>query len=167
MAQASAYTDRVPVTNPSHPPAGADAVHETSEALLIALMRTLRLLKRVSDQPVEPAQVMLLYTLHCSGPVRLSDLAGRLQLDVSTVSRQVRTLEQSGHIARSPDPNDGRATVLTVTSAGIQVLNEASEQRRARLAAALRNWAADDLATLGTLLTRLADDLAEDTESSS
>lgn len=167
MAQASPYTDLVPATHPERPDR-AEPVRETSEALLIALMRTFRLLKRVPDQPIEPAQIWLLHTLHCHGPVRMSDLAARLQLDVSTVSRQVRVLEQSGQIERSPDPDDGRATVLTATATGLQVLNEAVERRHALLAAVLKDWSPDDLATLGTLLSRLGDSLAEDhTESSS
>jgi DNA-binding MarR family transcriptional regulator len=139
---------------------------ETSEALLIALMRTLRLVKRVHEQSVEPSQVWLLHTLACAGPVRLSELAGRLHLDASTVSRQVRALEGSGHIERTTDPDDRRATLLTVTGSGRQVLQESFDRRRARLAEVLEDWPRDDLATLERLLTRLADTLeTQDTES--
>lgn len=137
------------------------AANETSEALLVALMRTLRLVKRVDGQAVEPSQVWLLHTLSCAGPVRLSELAGRLHLDASTVSRQVRALEDTGHIERTTDPDDRRATLLTVTGSGRQVLQESFERRRARLAEVLEGWPCDDVTTFERLLTRLADTLEQ------
>ena len=141
-------------------------VRDTSEALLIALMRTLRLVKRVHDQSVEPSQLWLLHTLQCAGPVRLSELAGRLHLDASTVSRQVRSLEDAGLIARTTDPDDRRATLLTATASGHRVLQESFERRRARLAEVLQGWECDDVAAFERMLTRLADTLEEhETES--
>jgi DNA-binding MarR family transcriptional regulator len=146
--------------------APVDGVRDTSEALLIALMRTLRLVKRVHDQSVEPAQLWLLHTLQCAGSVRLSELAGRLHLDASTVSRQVRALEDAGLVTRTTDPDDRRATLLTATASGHRVLQESFERRRARLAEVLQGWACDDVAAFERMLTRLADTLEEhETES--
>ncbi|MEX2503458.1 MAG: MarR family transcriptional regulator, partial [Egicoccus sp.] len=52
------------------------------------------------------------------GGMRLSALAEAMGLDVSTVSRHVTRLEQDGYVTRSPDPDDGRASLLTTTEAG-------------------------------------------------
>ncbi|WP_460525388.1 MarR family winged helix-turn-helix transcriptional regulator [Flindersiella endophytica] len=147
-------------------PAADDAVRDTSEALLIALMRTLRLVKRVEDQSVEPSQMWLLHTLQCAGSVRLSELAGRLHLDASTVSRQVRALEEAGLVTRTTDPDDRRATQLAATASGHRVLQESFERRRARLAEVLQGWACDDVVAFERMLTRLANTLEEhETES--
>jgi len=52
------------------------------------------------------------------GPSGLNDLAAELYLDKSTASRVVATLERKGYVRRARHPGDGRAVVLTVTSAG-------------------------------------------------
>ena len=47
-------------------------------------------------------------------PVRLSDLAHLLGVDVSTISRQVATLEQRGLLSRAADPDVGRVPAVEV-----------------------------------------------------
>ncbi|GAA2755758.1 MarR family transcriptional regulator [Actinopolymorpha rutila] len=133
------------------------------EILLVALMRLVRLVKRGNDAPIEPALHYVLHTVACSGPTRLSDLAGQVQLDVSTVSRHVRALETSGYLGRASDPDDRRAALVSVTEIGNRVLEEAAARRRARLDAVLSQWPADDVHTLERLLDQLAKDLEAET----
>lgn len=132
---------------------------ETSKALLVSLMRTTRLLKRAHGQSVEPQQIWVLHTLQRSGSLRLSELAARLHLDISTVSRQVRTLADAGYIGRTADPDDRRATLLEVTERGRQVLHESFERQRVRLETVLEDWSSAELATLDGQLKRLAEAL--------
>jgi DNA-binding MarR family transcriptional regulator len=122
-------------------------------------MRMIRLVKRPQPAGIEPSLQYVLYTVNCAGPLRLSDLAAHVQLDVSTVSRHARALETSGYLQRTADPDDRRAAQLSVTRAGRQVLDDAFARRRAILDAALTDWPADDLHTLERLLNQLADDL--------
>jgi DNA-binding MarR family transcriptional regulator len=129
------------------------------QALLVALMRMIRLIKRTPSTAIEPALQYVLYIVNCAGPLRLSDLAEQVQLDVSTVSRHARALETSGYLHRTVDPVDRRAAQLSVTPAGRQVLDDAFARRRAALDAALADWPQDDLHTLERLLNQLADDL--------
>lgn len=135
------------------------APRETSEALLVALMRTIRLIKRTQPAAIEPALAYVLYTVNCVGPLRLSDLAAQVQLDVSTVSRHARALELSGYLERAADPDDRRAAFLSVTEAGRKVLDDTFARRRADLDRALSRWSSDDLQTFERLLNQLADDL--------
>src|SRR5919112_77435 len=53
-----------------------------------------------------------------TGDARLGDLALRLQIAPSVVSRAVVPLEQSGLVERRTDPDDARATRLGLTEAG-------------------------------------------------
>jgi MarR family transcriptional regulator, 2-MHQ and catechol-resistance regulon repressor len=52
------------------------------------------------------------------GPSGLNELAAELYLDKSTTSRVVATLERKGYVTRASHPEDRRAVVLSVTSAG-------------------------------------------------
>ena len=83
---------------------------------------------------------MALFVLRCNGALRLSDLAGRMELDASTASRHVRSLEQLGLVRRSADPDDGRAFRVELTEQGIEQW-EAGARRRMELLSAAR-WTA-------------------------
>ncbi|MPQ98755.1 MarR family transcriptional regulator [Modestobacter sp. I12A-02628] len=97
----------------------------------------------------------LLVLLDDSGPLRASDLVAKLGLDKSTVSRQVASLVAAGLVDRAPDPDDGRAHVLSTSPEGHRRLSEIRDARRARWEADLSDWPSSDVATLAELLGRL------------
>ncbi len=103
--------------------------------------------------------MMLLHKLGCEGARRPSDLALEFGLDLSTVSRHVRALQRDGLLAREPDPDDGRAHLVSVTAQGTAVTTEALRRRDIAVTRALATWTNDDVAALHILLGRLADDL--------
>jgi DNA-binding MarR family transcriptional regulator len=134
------------------------------EAVLADLATGLRdvllgMRRNVGGTEHEKAAVVLLSHLLSVGPVRASDLAERACLDPSTVSRHLKSLEAAGYLTRTPDPGDGRATVLGVSAAGQRLVDDARVQRIALLRSALAGWTAADVATLTALVRRLADDL--------
>ncbi|MCW2607863.1 MAG: hypothetical protein JWO60_2556 [Frankiales bacterium] len=138
-----------------------------SEALtreLIALVRGLRELKHATDEPGTPrlelATAAVLGTVGDAGPLRLSELADRLGLDVSTVSRQVPALERAGWVVRDPDPCDRRAQLLRLSPEGHDALAARRRAHAAVLRDVLGSWndaqvqaLADDLARLNTDLS--------------
>jgi DNA-binding MarR family transcriptional regulator len=90
-----------------------------------------------------------------TGEMRLSDLATRLELDVSTVSRQVRLLTDIGLVRRRPDPQDGRASLISLTDTGRIELARQRDARCELLADALDGWNDADRETLLAVLERL------------
>ena len=89
------------------------------EGVLQAFTRIGRRLK--TKQPgdtIDHSAHLVMFMLSCSGAIRLSDLAARMEIDASTASRHVRALEQAGLLRRSPDPDDGRAFRVELTDAG-------------------------------------------------
>jgi DNA-binding MarR family transcriptional regulator len=115
--------------------------------------------RRSTGSAHDKSVVALLAHLTKVGPLRGSDLAERACLDASTVSRHLRSLEIDGYLVRTPDPEDGRATLLRVTADGQQVVAEARQQRLTMLGEAVSDWSEEDLATLTHLTRRLADSL--------
>ena len=101
----------------------------------------------------------VLVRLSDTGPIRLSDLAGSVELDLSTISRQIRDLVADGLIARTPDPADGRAALLSLTEEGVAVLEAVSESRRRALALAIADWTDEERNALASGLLRLASGL--------
>jgi len=96
-----------------------------------------------------------------SGDARPGDLAGRLQIAPSVVSRAVVPLEQSGLVERHTDRDDARATRLGLTAAGRQRLDEARADFADRFAPLLDDWDGHDVATLTALMERLEATLGE------
>ena len=90
-----------------------------------------------------------------AGDARPGDLAGRLQIAPSVVSRAVVPLEQTGLVERHTDPDDARATRLGLTTAGRQRLDEARADFADRFAPLLDDWDGHDVATLTALMERL------------
>jgi DNA-binding MarR family transcriptional regulator len=128
--------------------------------LLKALHRVIRQSKRaVQDDAVDRAALIILSSLKENSAVRLSDLATDLWLDISTVSRQAKALEDRGLLTRTGDLDDRRAIRLELAPAGRAVLDEAWTRRNRWLAASLRDWTPEDRSALVALLTRFADSL--------
>src|SRR5690348_10667814 len=104
----------------------------------------------------------VLATIGDIGPTsgcHVKDLAERCRLDPSTVSRAVAALVGAGLVARSADPTDGRASVLTLTDRGRSMLTGFTAWYGDQLAAALRDWSNEDLAAFAAMLQRFSDDL--------
>lgn len=148
-------------TSPRDPGADAPAAAPTPEhaAVLAGLTEVVVGLKRRSGDGDDRARLALLALLLRHGPVRATYAAEHLGLDLSTVSRHLKALEDRGLVTRAPDPDDGRASLLSLSPEGLDVLTTAREAGAARLAAVTRDWDHDDVVALARLLTRLSHDL--------
>ena len=113
-----------------------------------------------SRDPVDSARVALLYQVRLMGSARPSDLATISRLDLSTVSRHLKELESIGYVARTVDPQDGRAFRVAITAKGDEILSIAIANRVDALRDVLARWPASDRAQIGHLMRRFADDLA-------
>lgn len=112
-----------------------------------------------AHDPVDLSTLRTLSTLAEVGPCRSSAVAASQHLDLSTISRQVATLERNGLISRSPDPDDGRASLIEITEEARALLIEVLDRRTRAIAPALDGWSIQDRTQLFELLARLADDL--------
>jgi DNA-binding MarR family transcriptional regulator len=126
------------------------------------LTKAMRLMKsRLPALPsaIPPGTLQVLWIIGPAPGCHLKHLAERTSLDPSTVSRSVAALVKAGLVARGADPDDGRASVLTLTPAGRQALDEVAGWYDDQLAEALREWTPEDIAVLTALMQRLSTDL--------
>jgi len=89
----------------------------------------------------------------------VSDLAAAFHSEISTVSRQVSGLVDLGLIERRPDPRDGRAHVLALTTDGAHLLGEIRRVRDALFDELLDDWSDADRTAFADLLGRFGDAL--------
>ena len=109
---------------------------------------------------VDPGAFPVLHHLAASGPSRQAPLAEALGLDASTISRHVRSLVDDGLVEAARDPDDGRATLLTLTGPGREFLIDRLRAHRATLRAATRDFTPQERAELVRLLNKLAGSLS-------
>ncbi len=89
--------------------------------------------------------------------MRISDLAEDLSLDKSTISRHIDSLTRLGLAERTPDPQDARARLVTVTDTGMHTIRQQQRARRASLYETLSTWESTEVAELIRLLRKLDD----------
>jgi DNA-binding MarR family transcriptional regulator len=95
-----------------------------------------------------------------SGPMRVSDVAQALGVDLSVASRQVGALIEAGYVERQADERDRRASVVSLSDAGRKVLRESHRRMVHAFSEALSEWSEDDVTHLSRGLARLNTDFA-------
>jgi len=114
---------------------------------------------------LDRAGAALLYKLHVSGDsLRVTGLADLLGVDAPTVTRKIQQLEREGFVSRRADPDDGRATRITLTRAGKRTLERVLDARRDWYDRLLEGWGEADLATFASLLGKFSSGLQRNLE---
>jgi DNA-binding MarR family transcriptional regulator len=92
-------------------------------------LHTSLLLKAVLEQRLHEETGMLLADNeallnigHSDEPLRMSDIANRLVLSPGGATKVIDRLEEMGFVARHPDPDDRRATVVEITDTGREAM---------------------------------------------
>ena len=101
-----------------------------------------------------------LAVIQVHGPLRVSDVALRLGVDLSVASRQIASLTAEGYVERRLDTTDRRAQLVAVTPAGRKVLRESHRRMVSAFTRVLESWTDEDVDTLTRGLERLRDDYA-------
>lgn len=116
---------------------------DPAAVLLVQLGRLVRMLRQETQGAVVgPGGVAALYTLsRHEGGLRLGELAETEGVSAPSMTRIVNGLEEEGLVAREPDPLDGRAQRVSLSSAGAAMI---ASGKHARLAALRRRFEALD-----------------------
>jgi DNA-binding MarR family transcriptional regulator len=107
---------------------------------------------------VDRAGMAVLYVLHVQGSdLRLTEIADELHIEAPAVTRKAQQLEKLGLIARSQDPEDGRATRLGLTASGRRTIKRILAARRQWLTTLLADWPAAEQIEFARLLRRFTE----------
>jgi len=140
---------------PSSPPVADDL--RVASRIGTGLARLIRLSERAAvayGDDLDRPSFMLLHTLVCAGPSRVTTLAAAVHSDPSTVSRQAAHLVGMRLVERRADPGDGRASLLAITDAGMALLEHAQQRRDDRTTAIIASWEPAEREQFADLLDR-------------
>lgn len=104
------------------------------------------------------AQARVLRTLAAAGgPLRMAELAARLEVVPRSATSMVDALEAAGLAARHPDPDDRRSVLVAPTPSGTALLDRLDAARRATAAAVFGRLDRAEQQQLGRLLAAVCE----------
>ncbi|WP_051732170.1 MarR family winged helix-turn-helix transcriptional regulator [Kitasatospora phosalacinea] len=107
---------------------------------------------RLAGYDMPSSALRLLEHFEAAGPMRVSDIAECLRIDISTASLQLRRLRADALVVRRTDPADGRSGVIAITAEGRRVLAKVRAARCELLAVAFGATPPDQLARAADVL---------------
>ena len=99
------------------------------------------------DVGITMAQAKVLHVL-TGGPIHMTELVARLRVTPSTTSGLVDKLVAQGLAIRADDPNDRRQVIVSVTPAGLELMERFRELNARQLRTLLATIAPGELETV-------------------
>jgi len=141
---------------PADPPEDiSDAAARAARDLRVVFSRLRRRIREVAeDDELTPSQVSALTLVAKHGAATASALAVAEGVRPQSMATTLAALDRQGLIRRSPDPDDGRRRLVTLTDAGRQRVEGDRQAREEWLARAVQDRFTED--ERHTLLAGLA-----------
>ena len=111
-------------------------VEQLGSELTLYAARLVRWLRKERQQPVGMRVLSILDEL---GPSGITALAAADQCSQPTMSGTVNALAERGWVSKEPDPDDARASLVTLSSEGHEVLADTRRSNGALVAERLRH----------------------------
>ena len=121
---------------------------ELAARLRLAITRTARRLRQEAGTDLGPSGAAALATIERHGPLSPSEIAERERIKRPTAARILARLDEADLVTRVRDPDDGRASILSITRHGRSLLRRLRARKTAYLAQRLDELDADDVETL-------------------
>jgi DNA-binding MarR family transcriptional regulator len=114
-----------------------DEVRTTAAAVHAAISLLTRRARESKSSELSLPERTVLSRLDRNGPDTTAGLARWEEITPQAMGVTVSALESRGLLHRSPDPTDGRRSILTVTTEGVAIVRASRGQLTDRLAATL------------------------------
>jgi DNA-binding MarR family transcriptional regulator len=121
---------------------------ELASRLRMAIVRTARRMRQEAGGELSPTLIAALATIDRAGPLTPSELAEAERVKRPTATRIAAALERDGLIERAADPSDGRASLLSASPAGRELLRRVRRRKNAYLSSRLHQLDAEEVAAL-------------------
>ena len=105
-------------------------------------------MRQEAGTELRPSIASALVTVELHGPLTPSELADIERVKRPTATRILRGLEEEGLVQRTPDPNDGRSALISITGEGRERLRRLRQRKNAYLARRMRDLDPGEVAAL-------------------
>lgn len=111
--------------------------------------------RRVKAHGFSIGQLPVLYLLKDGAALSQKQLAQLVKIEQPSMAQMLARMERDGLIRRTPDPNDGRSSLIALTETALSRLPAAREALSEGSGGTLAGFSEDEVATLVGLLQRL------------
>jgi DNA-binding MarR family transcriptional regulator len=139
------------------------SLSDTASQLSTAIVRTARVLRQdaAAEAGLGAGTTAALATIKRDGPLTPSELAEIERVKRPSITRTLACLDRQGLIERTPDPADGRSSLVSISAAGRERLALLRRRKSAYLARRLEALDPEEVATLARaaeILERMRED---------
>ena len=139
------------------------SLSDTASQLSTAIVRTARVLRQdaAAEAGLGAGTTAALATIRRDGPLTASELAEIERVKRPSITRTLACLDRQGLIERTPDPADGRSSLVAISAAGRERLALLRRRKSAYLARRLEALDPEEVATLARaaeILERMRED---------
>ena len=129
---------------------------EILELEIAMMVRALRYRHSHQDknQEMKRAGYLILLVLSKKGPMSVKNIAEKLHLDISTVSRQAAILLNDDLLDKNPSETDRRSYLYAVNSRGWDVISHARHSRQHRFSKMIDEWNDSEIDEFARLLNK-------------
>ncbi|MDR5759186.1 MarR family transcriptional regulator [Caballeronia sp. LZ035] len=120
----------------SSPPDSADELASALRSVVSRLKRNMRAQSAYGD--LTGTQTAVLLRLERDGPASVSELAQAEGIRTQSMGTAVAALMAGGHIVGTPDPDDGRRTILSLTKTSLTMIRKGRSARQDWLSRTIR-----------------------------
>ena len=124
------------------------------EAMVAALVTVTSGLERARRKKQDAARLAVLQIVGWGERARPSEVAAALGVHPSQITRQVKALEDSGHVHVEADPADRRSCFVSLTDDGWTEVARLTEVGMTRFEKFVADWDAADVREFTRLLTK-------------
>jgi len=125
---------------------------EGADELRLLLQRVSRRIRsNLADGTMSDAKMGVLFRVE-KDPATPSQLAERERVTPPSMNRTLNALEDAGLVARAPDPDDARKVVVTITTAGTELIRETRRLRSTWFSQRLAELTPDERAALEAVI---------------
>jgi DNA-binding MarR family transcriptional regulator len=130
---------------------------ELARDLRVLVGRLRRRIKEAADTlELTPSQWTVVNRLDRDGPATASALAAAERVRPQSIAATIAALDERGWLVRTPDPNDGRKQLLSLSDTALADVSGVRQVRDEWLSRALQdNFTAPERATIAEALTLL------------
>jgi len=128
---------------------------------LAFLVRRLEAVRRKYDYGLERAHYLLLLLLVEQDGQSVGSLADQVNLDASTVTRQIAAMQSAGLVDKHPNPDDRRGGFVTISEQGRVAVVRTRQRRLQQVGHSFRDWDDADRAEFARLMSRFNHQLSQ------
>jgi DNA-binding MarR family transcriptional regulator len=107
------------------------------------------------DNDLTLAQLRIIGFVHNNGTCRTQDIADGIEITAPTASVAVNKLAALGWLEKNPDPDDGRATLISLAAKASDTFRKIREKRISGIQRLLVDLSSEEQKTLLDLLSRI------------